>query len=85
MTALSAAQHSRLDLLPNHFRVVGFDFAWQSPHTAGPLIQDPLDGHICRLTPRGKLMNRPSSDALESLTRRREWLSLGLPPSPRTR
>jgi hypothetical protein len=76
VTALSAAQHSRLDLLPDHFRVVGFDFASQSPSTAGPLIQDPLDGHICRLSPRGKLLNNPTADALESLARRREWAAL---------
>jgi hypothetical protein len=76
MTALSAAQHSRLELLPDHFRVVGFDFALQSPSTAGPLIQDPLDGHICRLSPRGKLLNSPSQDALAAVARRREWAAL---------
>jgi hypothetical protein len=34
--------------------------------TAGPLIEDPLDRHVCRLSPRGRLLNNPSSDALEA-------------------
>jgi hypothetical protein len=69
---LTVAQHSRLEILPDDFHVVGWDFAWQSPATAGPLIEDPLDHHICRLSPRGKLLNCPSSDALERVARRRE-------------
>jgi hypothetical protein len=75
MADLTLAQHQRLDALPDDFHVVGWDDAWQSPTTAGPLIEDSLDHHICRLTPRGKLMNNPSSDALEQLVRRRESLS----------
>jgi hypothetical protein len=74
MPDLTSAQHNRLDALPDDFHVVGWDEAWQSPTTAGPLIEDTLDHHICRLTPRGKLMNNPSSDALERLMRRRESL-----------
>jgi hypothetical protein len=74
MADLTLAQHQRLDALPDDFHVVGWDDAWQSPTTAGPLIEDSLDHHICRLTPRGKLMNNPSSDALEQLVRRRESL-----------
>jgi hypothetical protein len=74
MPDLTLAQHQRLDALPDDFLVVGWDDAWQSPTTAGPLVEDTLDHHICRLTPRGKLMNNPSSDALEQLVRRRESL-----------
>jgi hypothetical protein len=74
MPNLTSAQHKRLDALPDDFHVVGWDDAWQSPTTAGPLIEDSLDHHICRLTPRGKLMNNPSSDALEQLARRRDSL-----------
>jgi hypothetical protein len=29
-------------VLPDDFHVVGWDHAWQSPDTAGPLIEDPL-------------------------------------------
>jgi hypothetical protein len=72
MPDLTSAQHKRLEALPDDFHVVGWDDAWQSPTTAGPLIEDTLDHHICRLTPRGKLMNNPSADALEQLMRRRE-------------
>jgi hypothetical protein len=75
MPDLTLAQHQRLDALPDDFLVVGWDDAWQSPTTAGPLVEDTLDHHICRLTPRGKLMNNPSSDALEQIVRRRESLS----------
>jgi hypothetical protein len=74
MPDLTLAQHQRLDALPDDFHVVGWDDAWQSPTTAGPLVEDSLDHHICRLTPRGKLMNNPSSDALEQIVRRRESL-----------
>jgi hypothetical protein len=74
MPGLTLAQHQRLDALPDDFHVVGWDDAWQSPTTAGPLVEDSLDHHICRLTPRGKLMNNPSSDALEQIVRRRESL-----------
>jgi hypothetical protein len=35
VSELTDAQHSRLDLLPDDFRVVGFDYARQSPDTAG--------------------------------------------------
>ena len=83
MAELTIAQHNRLDRLPEDFHVVGWDDAWQSPTTAGPLIEDTLDHHICRLTPRGKLMNNPSSDALERLIRRRE--SFAVPRVSRAR
>jgi hypothetical protein len=73
---LTLAQHSRLEILPDDFHVVGWDFAWQSPATAGPLIEDPIDHHICRLSPRGKLLNCPSCDALEDVARRRERIAL---------
>jgi hypothetical protein len=73
---LTLAQHSRLEILPDDFHVVGWDFAWQSPATAGPLIEDPIDHHICRLSPRGKLLNCPSCDALEDVARRRERVAL---------
>ena len=73
---LTVAQHSRLEILPDDFHVVGWDFAWQSPSTAGPLIEDPIDHHICRLSPRGKLLNCPSRDALEEVARRRQQLAL---------
>jgi hypothetical protein len=63
-----------LSSCPDDFHVLGWDPAWQSPDTAGPLIEDPLDRHICRLSPRGKLLNRPSRDALDALQRRRRVL-----------
>jgi hypothetical protein len=75
-SSLTLAQHSRLEILPDDFHVVGWDFAWQSPSTAGPLIEDPIDHHICRLSPRGKLLNCPSRDALEEVARRRQQLTL---------
>jgi hypothetical protein len=75
-SALTPAQHSRLELLPADYHVVGWDFASSSPDLAGPLIEDPLDHHICRLSPHGRLLNSPSPDALEAIVRRREWLAL---------
>jgi hypothetical protein len=73
---LTPAQYSRLELLPDDFHVVGWDSAWSTPHLAGPLIEDPLDHHLCRLSPGGKLFNNPSPEALEALARRRERLAL---------
>jgi hypothetical protein len=81
-SALTPAQHSRLELMPADYHVVGWDFAFSSPGLAGPLIEDPLDHHICRLSPHGRLLKSPSPDALEAVVRRREWLALrqdGLP------
>ena len=75
---LTPAQHSRLELLPDEYHVVGWDSAWANPELAGPLIEDPLDHHICRLSPRGRLLGTPSSDALHAVLRRREWLALSL-------
>jgi len=69
--SLTLAQHARIARLPDDFKCVGWDSAWRSPITAGPLIEDPLDHHICRLSPSGKLLNNPSDDALEELARRR--------------
>jgi hypothetical protein len=80
-TSLTLAQHARIARLPDDFRCVGWDAAWNSPDTAGPLIEDPLDHHICRLSPRGKLLNNPSQDALEEVARRREWLVLAESPA----
>jgi hypothetical protein len=74
--SLTLAQHARIARLPDDFKCVGWDAAWRSPTTAGPLIEDPLDHHICRLSPTGKLLNNPSEDALEELARRRERLAL---------
>jgi hypothetical protein len=73
---LTPAQHSRLELLPDDFHVVGWDFAWSNPDLAGPLIEDPLDHHLARLTPKGRLYNDPSPEALKALARRREWRAL---------
>jgi hypothetical protein len=73
---LTPAQHSRLELLPDNFHVVGWDFASSDPDLAGPLIEDPLDHHLARLSPRGRLYNDPSPQALEALARRREWRAL---------
>lgn len=75
-SGLTLAQHARMARLPEDFKCVGWDPAWRSPTTAGPLIEDPLDHHICRLSPSGKLLNNPSDDALEELARRRERLTL---------
>jgi hypothetical protein len=74
--SLTVAQHARIARLPDDFKCVGWDPAWRSPTTAGPLIEDPLDHHVCRLSPTGKLLNNPSDDALEELARRRERLAL---------
>jgi hypothetical protein len=74
--SLTLAQHARIARLPDDFKCVGWDPAWRSPTTAGPLIEDPLDHHVCRLSPSGKLLNNPSDDALEELARRRERLAL---------
>jgi hypothetical protein len=75
-SGLTLAQHARIARLPEDFKCVGWDPAWRSPTTAGPLIEDPLDHHICRLSPSGKLLNNPSDDALEEVARRRERLTL---------
>jgi hypothetical protein len=83
--SLTLAQHARIARLPDDFKCVGWDAAWRSPTTAGPLIEDPLDHHVCRLSPTGKLLNNPSEDALEELARRRERLALQrLPARART-
>jgi hypothetical protein len=84
--SLTLAQHARIARLPDDFKCVGWDDAWRSPTTAGPLIEDPLDHHICRLSPSGKLLNNPSEDALQELARRRKRLALRrVPGRARTR
>jgi hypothetical protein len=67
---LTPAQHARLVALPEHFRVVGWDYAFGSGKP-GPLLEDPRRQSLCRLTPHGRLTNHPSEQALADLAWRR--------------